>query len=301
VKIEAMEQSPVPLTILFADISGSTHLYEVLGDVRARERTSHCLSILTEVIQRHGGTVIKTIGDEVMCTFPGADAAVQAACAMQESVAAEVAPGETALDIRVGLHYGPALVELGDVFGDAVNVAARIVALAKARQILTTRQTVETLSPLLRASTRYTDRTPVKGKQEEIDVYEVIWREEDLTRMEGYQIPLADSQARLQLRFREQEIEVSHSRPVVTIGRGQQNDIVVLDTLVSRMHARIEYRRGRFVLLDQSTNGTYVLTDEGEKAYLRREELALRGSGVISFGRATSGEAPEAVHFVCQS
>lgn len=294
-----MEQSPVSLAILFADISGSTRLYEVLGDVHARERTSHCLSILTEVIQRHGGTVIKTIGDEVMCTFPGADAAVQAACAMQESVAAKVVPGETALDIRVGLHYGPALVELGDVFGDAVNVAARIVALAKARQILTTRQTVEALSPLLRAGTRYTDRAPVKGKQEEIDVYEVIWREEDLTRMEGYQIPLADSQARLQLRFREQEIEASHSRPVVTIGRDQQNDIIVLDTLASRMHARIEYRRGKFVLLDQSTNGTYVLTEEGEKAYLRREELTLRGAGVISLGRAVDADSPEAIHFSC--
>ena len=181
-----------------------------------------------------------------------------------------------------------------------MNVAARMVALAKARQILTTRQTVERLSPLLRAGTRYTDRTPVKGKQEEIDVYEVIWREEDLTRMEGHQIPLADFQARLQLRFREKELEVSHSRPVVTIGRGQQNDIVVLDALASRLHARIEYRRGKFILLDQSTNGTYVLTQEGESAYLRREEFVLRGSGAISLGRAAGTEAPEIIHFVCQ-
>src|SRR5215813_888811 len=296
-----MEQPAVSLTIVFADISGSTRLYELLGDVRARERTSRCLSALTEVVRRHSGTVVKTIGDEVMSTFPDADAAAQAACAMQESVAAQVVPSETALDIRVGLHYGSALVESGDIFGDAVNVAARMVALAKARQILTTRQTVEMLSPLLRAGTRYTDRTPVKGKQEEIDVYEVIWREEDLTRMEGYQIPLADSQARLQLRFREKEFEVSHSRPVVTIGRGQQNDIVILDALASRMHARIEYRRGKFILLDQSTNGTYVVTQEGENAYLRREEFVLRGSGAISLGRAAGTEAPEIIHFVCQS
>jgi len=295
-----MEQPAVSLTIVFADISGSTRLYELLGDVRARERTSQCLSALTEVIQRHGGTVVKTIGDEVMSTFPDADAAAQAACAMQESVAAQVVPSETTLDIRVGLHYGSALVESGDIFGDAVNVAARMVALAKARQILTTRQTVERLSPLLRAGTRYTDRAPVKGKQEEIDVYEVIWREEDLTRIEGSHIPLADSQARLHLRFSEKELEVNHSRPVVTIGRGQQNDISVLDTLASRMHARIEYRRGKFVLLDQSTNGTYVLTDEGEKAYLRREELTLRGAGVISLGRAAEAEAPEAIYFTCK-
>jgi class 3 adenylate cyclase len=296
-----MEQSPVSLAILFADISGSTRLYEVLGDVHARERTSRCLSVLTQVTHQHGGTVVKTIGDELMDTFPTADAAVQAACAMQEALAANVVPGETPLDIRVGLHYGPALMESGDVFGDAVNVAARIVALAKARQILTTRQTIEVLSPELRINTRHTDRTSVKGKQGEIDVYEVIWREDDLTRMEGFEIPVAGPQARLSLRFREQEIEVNQNRPVVTIGRGQQNDIVVLDALASRTHARIEYRRGKFVLLDQSTNGTYVLIQDGEKAYLRREELTLRGSGVITLGRAAEAEAPESIHFVCQS
>ena len=294
-----MDQQPVSLAILFADISGSTRLYEMLGDVRARERTAQCLAILTRVIQQHGGTVIKTIGDEVMSTFPSADAAVQAASAMQETVAVEVAPGEIPLDIRVGLHFGAALIEAGDVFGDAVNVAARIVALAKARQILTTGQTVTNLSPLLRAGTRHLDRAPVKGKQEEIDVYEVIWREEDLTRMEGYQIPSADSQARLQLRLREQELEVTHNRPVVTIGRGPQNDIVVLDNLASRLHARIEYRRGKFVLIAQSTNGTFVLIQGGEKAYLRREEQALRGTGVISLGRTVSEDSSEAIHFVC--
>jgi len=119
--------------------------------------------------------------------------------------------------------------------------------------------------------------------------------------MEGFEIPIAGPQARLRLHFREQEIEVSQSRPVVTIGRGQQNDIVVLDALASRVHARIEYRRGKFVLLDQSTNGTYVLIQDGERAYLRREELTLRGSGVITLGRTAEAEAPEAIHFVCQS
>src|SRR5262245_27436210 len=150
-----MEQSGTSLAILFADISGSTRLYELLGDVRARERTSRCIAILTEVTRQHSGTVIKTIGDEVLSTFPSADAAVQAAWAMQESMAAEVVPGEIAVDIRVGLNSGSALVESGEIFGAPVTVAARIVARAKAKQLLTTRQTVEMLSPGLSANTRH--------------------------------------------------------------------------------------------------------------------------------------------------
>ena len=188
-----MEQPTTTLAILFADISGSTRLYETLGDALARQRVADCLSVLTEAIQQCGGTVIKTIGDEVMSTFPSAEVGVRAACAMQESLAERAALSKTPLTIRVGLHYGPALIEAGDVFGDVVNLAARIVGLAKANQILTSRQTVDSLPETMRTMTRHVDRAPLKGKQEETDIYEVIWREDELTRMEGPSLsPLLD-------------------------------------------------------------------------------------------------------------
>jgi adenylate cyclase len=296
-----MPQPTVFLAILFADISGSTRLYETLGDTHARQRVSECLALLSAEIRRHGGTVVKTIGDEVMSTFPNAEATVKAACAMQEALTAtKTSPGQPPLAIRVGLHYGPVLVEEGDVFGDAVNVAARMASLAKAGQIITTAQTVQTLAPGMRASTRCIDRAPVKGKQEELDIYEVIWREDDLTRMEGNPIPPPAAQARLRLRFRDQEIELGQTRPAITMGRGQQNDLVVQDEFISRLHARIEYRRDKFILLDQSTNGTFVRTADGKVVGLRREEVQLQGTGVISLGRAFTEESPYFIYFHCE-
>jgi len=113
-------------------------------------------------------------------------------------------------------------------------------------------------------------------------------------------IPAA-SPARLRLRFRTTEIELSQSQPVATIGRGQQNDVVVPDEFTSRLHARIEYRRGKFVLLDQSTNGTFVLTQEGERVHVHKGELPLWGAGVISLGRSLSADSPEAIRFTCES
>ena len=71
-----MPQQTASLAVLFADISGSTRLYETLGDLFAREKVAQCLSVLTQLIQQHGGIMLKTIGDEVMATFPSADAAV---------------------------------------------------------------------------------------------------------------------------------------------------------------------------------------------------------------------------------
>jgi adenylate cyclase len=300
-KCKVMPQQTISLAVLFADISGSTHLYETLGDLLARATVARGLSVLTQVIQQQGGTVIKTIGDEVMTTFPSADAAVQAACAMQEALAEEIAAGQRVLAIHAGLHFGPVIQEPSDVFGDAVNIAARMAALAKAGQILTTKQTAEVLAPALRTRTRYIDRTTVKGKQEEIDIFEVIWQADDLTRMEGYQFLRAPSQARLSLRFRDSKIELDQNRPVVTIGRGQENDIVIPEQFASRTHARIEYRRGKFILADQSTNGTFVFTHDGKEIYLHREELLLQGAGRISLGRVLSGDAPEAVYFTYES
>src|SRR5262245_11682140 len=234
-----MEQPTTTLTILFADISGSTRLYETLGDAMARQRVSDCLALLTETITQRTGTVIKTIGDEVMCTFPNAEVAVQAACAMQESLAERAALSKTSLTIRVGLHYGPALVEAGDVFGDAVNLAARIVGLAKANQILTSRQTVDSLPATMRTMTRHVDRAPLKGKQEVTDIYEVIWREDELTRMEGPSIspPSTASGARLSLRFRDKELEVDQDRSAITLGRRHEDDLVIADGFAWWLHA----------------------------------------------------------------
>jgi adenylate cyclase len=298
-----MEQPTTTLTILFADISGSTRLYETLGDALARQRVSECLALLTETITQRTGTVIKTIGDEVMCTFPNAEVAVQAACAMQESLAERAALSKTSLTIRVGLHYGPALVEAGDVFGDAVNLAARIVGLAKANQILTSRQTVDSLPATMRTMTRHVDRAPLKGKQEVTDIYEVIWREDELTRMEGPSIspPSTASGARLSLRFRDKELEVDQGRSAITLGRGQENDLVIADEFASRLHARIEFRRGKFVLLDQSTNGTFVAPHGEKPLHLHREEFLLQGRGAISLGRPLEGEPPTVIHFTCES
>lgn len=297
-----MEQ-PTTLAILFADISGSTRLYETLGDTVARQRVAECLALLTEAIHQRGGTVIKTIGDEVMSTFPTAESAVATACAMQESLSERAMLSKTPLTIRVGLHYGPALLEAGDVFGDAVNLAARIVGLAKANQILTSRQTVDSLPPAMSTMTRHVDRAPLKGKQATTDIYEVIWREDELTRMEPPSLspqPVA-AVTRLCLRFRGKEIEVTQEHSSASLGRGQENDLVIADEFASRLHARIELRRGKFVLLDQSTNGTFVAAHGEKPLYLHREEFLLQGSGVISLGRPLEGDPPAVIHFVCES
>jgi len=293
------------LSILFADISGSTRLFETLGDATARHVVSECLNLLSEVTDRHGGTVIKTIGDEVMCTFPDAETAVTAACEMHEAVEEEstgmTKEAPVALRIRIGLHFGQAILDGGDVFGDAVNVAARMAAQSKAGQIITTEYTVDQLPPILKASTRFIDRAPVKGKKETIDIYEVIWQQEDVTRMSTAVMVNREVSAKMQLRYHERELEIDEERTVAVLGRSKAADVTVNESLASRQHVRIEYRRGKFFIIDQSTNGTYVRTEGGEESFLRREEMPLLGSGAISLGRSFSENPQEVVRFSSES
>ena len=157
------------LGIMFADVAGSTQLYEVLGDEKANATIEETLELLTNVTNAHSGTVIKTIGDEVLCTFPEPDDCANAATEMQETLedANDMREEGPEIKVRIGMHYGPALLEKADVFGDAVNVAARMAAQAKGGQIITTKTTIDLLDPITQASSRFVDRAPIKGKKEE--------------------------------------------------------------------------------------------------------------------------------------
>ena len=296
-----MAKDTANLAIVFADINGSTRLHEVLGETSARAKVAECLELLADVVVRYDGTVIKTIGDELMCTFPSAEAAANAACEMQESMEDEVTEyteaGPVSLTLRVGFQYGPAIHENNDVFGDAVNVAARMASIAKSGQIITTQETVDELSGILKASSRFIDRAPVKGKKETMDICEILWQQEDITRMSTGAVNEADQDTtRLKLWYQDQSLTVDENRTQVILGRSKTTDLSVSESLASRQHVKIERRRGKFFIIDQSTNGTYISQD-GVSSFLRREEMPLGESGEISLGRSFKDQPKDVVRF----
>lgn len=282
-----MERTSENLAIMFADINDSTRLYELLGDATANRKISSCLDKATYVVERYEGKVIKTIGDELMCSFGSAEQATVAACEIHEMLGhADVLEDiEIPLSMQIGLHYGPVLLEGNDVFGDTVNIAARMVSIAKNGQSITTKDLVDQLPALLRASTRFIDRAPVRGKKDVIDIYEIIWQEDDVTWMASGILEKNPPAINLQLRYHNSEVHMNLDRPAAVMGRSKSCDITVDETLVSREHVKIECRRGKFYIIDQSTNGTYLRSPDNEEAFLRREEMQLRSQGEISLGR----------------
>jgi adenylate cyclase len=286
--------------VLFADVSGSTRLYEAVGDKAAHAVIDLCLKLFSALTEQHGGRVIKTIGDEVMAVFPEARQAGRAAIDIQLGVNDMAPIDKLRLGVRIGLHHGPLVERDGDVFGDTVNLAARLTEMASKGQIITSLETVERFDALQKLDCRRLYSIPVKGKEEEVAICEVLWTDkDDATMVVGHGAPDRRSGAKLRLLYNGRVIELSAERKTVVLGRDAGADLVVPDRMASRMHCEIEARFGKFVLNDRSANGTYLTIDGDREIVLRREESLLRNRGYIVLGQSRA-TASEVVEFICE-
>ena len=288
------------VAILFADVVGSTQLYDKFGDTKASETVAACLSVMKDSTHEFNGTVIKTIGDEVMATFPVVDDAMSAAIMMQTQITADnKEEGRIPVSIRIGCHFGPVVQEQNDIFGAAVHTANRMTSQAKARQVVISGETVKKMSDKFKEQTRQIDVASVRGRIDEVALYELLWNPDEATSM----LPTIEWESRgknaskVELSFRDQSIEVNDQRKSVSLGRADDNDLVIKGNLISRIHAKIEMRRGKILLIDQSTNGTFLQNIEGDETFVRRDSIELHGEGTIGLGRTEEPGSSLAVHF----
>jgi adenylate cyclase len=295
-----MAEQVSEVSVLFADVSGSTKLYETAGDTVAHAAIEKCVSIMRDKTLNAKGRVIKTIGDEVMSAFPTADHAADAAIEMQSGISELPPVGNTQIGIRIGFNHGPVVERDGDVFGDTVNLAARLAGVATKGQIITARDTVMLMSPMLKAATRAITTIQVKGKAQEIQVYELIWQQsEDMTTLASQKSLYKPKNAKLRLLAQGSEVVLSAERPALALGRDASADLVIKERMASRAHGKIERRLDKFVLTDHSANGTFVTIEGDKEIVLRREEFTLRGHGWIAFGQSR-GTASDVIEFFCE-
>jgi adenylate cyclase len=288
--------------ILFADVCDSTSIYETAGDAAALAQINRLFAVLEKQVQADGGIVVKTVGDGIICQFDQPDAAFRTACEMQQATV-DLGAGERApLRIKVGCNYGPVVLAQGDVFGDTVNVCSRLMSLANPAQVLTTRQTVDALSPGLRARCRELYETQIRGRGVPVTVCEVMWRSDaDLTKVD-----LAHSDLAAAAGAGEWVLKLSYGgesyllEPAgsLRIGRDASNDIVVPSEHASRQHARIYARDAQFLIADQSSNGTFLMVDGGARELrLRREQALLGERGWIGLGKTAANHGDHVLRY----
>lgn len=272
------------LTVMFADIVGSTRLYDRLGDIEARFVISQSLEVASDLVSKHNGRIIKSTGDDVMCVFDDPNDALHAACSIQDNFLDKMVFDEVVISFHIGVHSGKGIVTDKDIYGDTVNIAARLTDAAKSGQVLASEYTVQLLGNDLKNMARRYDTVKVKGKSEKVEMYDFVWNtsgeETGLIEFLGW-----EGTSSLHLTVQQQELLVPPESNSVFIGRDQNVGLKVIGKMVSRKHAVIDYRHGKFVLRDQSTNGTYVKIGDGEEVFIKNEEFPLSANGIISLGK----------------
>lgn len=289
---ERPKASTSPVTVLFADITGSTTLYAQRGDATAFALANACLDVVDAEIVAGGGRVVKRLGDGLLAVFDAPLAALTAALKIRAALddPANLATRE-GVRVRAGIASGAAVLLPNDVYGDVVNVAARLVGLAGGDEIFLSGTVFESLPPALRAQSRLIDQLLLRNRPAPVLVYECVREERDVTVAMGTR--LRASAATMELLYGDQLFIIGPERPRLTIGRHAESDIFVDDEVVSRTHAEITLRGDKFVLTDRSTNGTYVYVDEGPVLRIVREDLVLTGMGRIVPG----AEAPHPIRY----
>lgn len=292
------------LAICFADICDSTALFEEYGDDEARDIVGTVLDVISDVIHEYNGTVVKTIGDEVMGTFPELIAATSAVTKFPQAVQQEKKLAALGIEIRVGMCYGSVVQEDdGDVYGDAVNTASRLVDWARPAQVVTTAETLHPLPDFFESRTRSLGDTTLRGKDESVEIIELLGEQSgsNLTVVESRNPEPEQEKERTILSLQYDDETVKVEQGPLMLGRGSKSDLRIADSRVSRMHAVIERQRDSFMLTDSSTNGTYVQIGDEEVMFLHREQLRLHGTGTLSLGRHVEAEDAQLLRFECQT
>ena len=275
-----------PIAALFLDVCGSTGYFERHGEAAGHAMVERCFSLVVPEIERHGGRVVKKLGDGILVVFGSAADLVAGAVAAHAVL--EVAnagwPPEERIRIHSGGDFGPATFdESGDVFGDTVNVASRVQGIAGRDQIYVTADLVRELPPAEQQRVRPIGRFPLRGKTEEVEIHEVQWR------LRGSTVLMSRAEVReevaLSLKIADRVLTLRSDQNRLTIGRVEGSDLVVEDPSVSREHAEVVRRRGALYFIDHSTNGTYLRPHGGRPHHLHHEEFPLEASGSFSLGR----------------
>jgi len=282
------------VTVLFADLTESAQLYQTQGDVGAHQQVSDSLYCTRQVVERQQGTLLRTVGDAVLASFIHADAAYLAAVDIQK------VHQTLNLSVRVGFHHGNVIFDGGDIYGSAVNLAARVAAFCESGEICTTEDTINQLSTKRRSKTKYLYRVDFKGINKPIPVYRIQWEnDERQTAIATAPTHTQRTQTNLvmDLTVGEKRIRIDRDNPVVTVGRSNDNDVSVNIEPASRNHAKIQMTRGRFEILDHSTNGTYILRSGNTSEFIRRESTALESFGCIGLGFSPDNGSQAVIEF----
>lgn len=280
----------IDAAVLLADVVGSTPLYESAGNDIALGQIAEWRERLCALVRSNGGEFISSKGDDVLSTFIDAAGAFRTASQLR-------AQRRLPISFHAGLHYGPIIRVGNDIYGDAVNMTARLASIANPGEVIMSQSFVDLLAADERQSLSSLDKMTFKGKHQPCNIYTFL--DEDQAVNTEISIGRGPSEIReattcavyLTLRYNGQTMSCGDNQSL-SIGRSPDCDLVIDRQWVSRRHATIGVTNGRVRLTERSSSGTFLSIGPSQEMLVRREDVLLLGSGTISPGmQCTSSDA----------
>lgn len=292
------------LGVVCAKLVGTGQLYEDQGETTARELVSRTFDLLFEVVHRDNGRVSESVGDEIIATFGDIEHAARAAQGMHRALVSSDSHGSqnNPMALRVSVEFGQVVVEGNVVHGDVVDRATRLAGQAQPGQTVMTRGSAKQLSNTLQQSLQAHGSSTAAGSTDNT-VVTLDWRDPQDPPHGGSSsagtTATPDGLNTIHLRHHSTRIDLTSNRPSAVLGRSPICDIKTDEVLSSRQHVRIELRHEVYYVIDQSTNGTYVRTADGEEFCLSNEALPIEGDLEISLGRSFADDPQDIVYLQC--
>lgn len=279
------EELKTDLTILFADVCRSTVLFDTFGDEAALELIMQTLQLARQSVEHNNGNVISTIGDELMCTFNSPENALIAANLIHSLMQKSDSMKKHNMSMRVGINSGYVLNSHQSIYGEAVNIAARLAALAKANQSLVAGSTIDTITPELANQWRLVGDINLHGKAGPVTVYELLQADtqEEITEITAVN-QVVNRSFLMSMKFRSRQMRFDPMLVRYLFGRNVNCDQVIDHPTISREHAEFLYRNGQFIFRDFSSNGSVVVQNNKNRT-VHRSSMEIRGNGQIYLGR----------------
>lgn len=282
-------------TVVFADLTGSTGVFESLGNAKATQAITRLTQWIGEVCKSHRGHVVKYLGDGVLILFKESKNAIEAATELQQVHHNRIRkwPEPLKMRLQIGMARGGVVEHDADCYGDAVNVASRLSDLSGPDQILASDTVIQQLPDNSIVRSRCMGEIPIRGRTESCLVHRIEWQTEVLSEvftMPASLMSLPRGQSVIEpafivLSWLDINIRFSSAELPIFLGRDTSAQFVVQDPRVSRKHAQIEWRDGKFYLEDISSYGTWVrFSDSSITIALRRQECVLLQDGEMALG-----------------
>lgn len=285
----------VEVTVVFADLTGSTGVFESLGNAKATKAITRLTQWIGQVCESNHGRVVKNLGDGVLMVFLHVADAVHAATELQRTHQERIRnwPEPLQMRLQVGMARGEIVEQEGDCYGDAVNVASRLSDLSGPEQILATDSVIQALPHDSVVRYRPLGAMVIRGRTESCVVHRIEWQSELLT--EAFTMPAVLAPSSLfrraaqpdfiELSWLDTTAVFSFAELPLFLGRDPNVQFLVQDPRVSRKHARIEWRAGKFYLEDVSSYGCWIrFSNNPAVVSLRRQECVLLMEGEIALG-----------------